>query len=60
MLKRKVIAANLWSRIDFRNLSVEVLAYIYENTLVDAVSRKNEHPQYAAQYRSLYRPSSAI
>ncbi len=37
---QKVIAANLWNRIDFRNLSVEVLAYIYENTLVDAVSRQ--------------------
>ena len=37
---QKVIATNLWSRVDFRNLSVEVLAYIYENTLVDAVSRK--------------------
>ena len=37
---QKVIAAHLWNRVDFRNLSVEVLAYIYENTLVDKVSRK--------------------
>lgn len=37
---QKVVATNLWSRVDFRNLSVEVLAYIYEYTLVDAASRK--------------------
>jgi type I restriction-modification system DNA methylase subunit len=37
---QKVIAKNLWNRVDFRNLSVEVLAYIYEHTLVDAASRK--------------------
>ncbi|MGE0824066.1 MAG: class I SAM-dependent DNA methyltransferase [Candidatus Binatia bacterium] len=35
-----VIARNLWSRVDFRNLSVEVLAYIYEHTLVDKATRK--------------------
>jgi type I restriction-modification system DNA methylase subunit len=33
------IAASIWSKLDFRNLSVEVLAYIYENTLVDADAR---------------------
>jgi type I restriction-modification system DNA methylase subunit len=37
---QQVIATNLWNRVDFRNLSVEVLAYIYENTLVDEASRK--------------------
>ena len=37
---QKFIGTHLWSRINFCNLSVEVLAYIYENTLVDAVSRK--------------------
>ena len=37
---QRFIGKNLWSRINFCNLSVEVLAYIYENTLVDAVSRK--------------------
>ena len=37
---RQVVARGLWNRLDFRNLSVEVLAYIYENTLVDKQSRK--------------------
>ena len=35
-----VVAANMWSLVDFRNLSVEVLAYIYEHTLVDKTVRK--------------------
>jgi type I restriction-modification system DNA methylase subunit len=30
-----LVADKLWSQADFQNLSVEVLAYIYENTLVD-------------------------
>jgi hypothetical protein len=37
---RQAIAQGLWKRVDFRNLSVEVLAYIYENTLVDRATRK--------------------
>jgi type I restriction-modification system DNA methylase subunit len=37
---RQIVAQVLWDRVDFRNLSVEVLAYIYEETLVDEVSRK--------------------
>jgi type I restriction-modification system DNA methylase subunit len=37
---RRAIAQALWNRVDFRNLSVEVLAYIYENTLVDKSTRK--------------------
>ncbi len=37
---QKVIANDMWSRVDFRNLSVEVLAYIYEHTLVDKAVRK--------------------
>lgn len=37
---QKSVATNLWSRVDFRNLSVEVLAYIYEHTLVDKATRK--------------------
>ena len=37
---QEVVAANMWSRVDFRNLSVEVLAYIYEHTLVDKTVRK--------------------
>lgn len=36
---RRIVGQGLWSRVDFRNLSVEVLAYIYENTLVDKESR---------------------
>lgn len=37
---RRAMASRLWSGLDFKNLSVETLAYIYENTLVDQVSRK--------------------
>ncbi len=37
---RHAIGRNLWSRVDFRNISVEVLAYIYENTFVDAATRQ--------------------
>jgi hypothetical protein len=37
---RRAIAERLWTQLDFKNLSVEALACIYENTLVDQVSRK--------------------
>lgn len=37
---QELVATNMWSRVDFRNLSVEVLAYIYEHTLVDKAVRK--------------------
>jgi type I restriction-modification system DNA methylase subunit len=30
----------LWTRFSFRNLSVDILAYIYENTLVDPKTRE--------------------
>lgn len=35
-----LIASSIWTQLDFRNLSVEVLAYIYENTFVDDESRQ--------------------
>jgi hypothetical protein len=34
------VATHIWTELDFRNLSVEVLAYIYENTFVDPEARK--------------------
>ena len=34
------VAAQLWNRLSFQNLSVDVLAFIYENTLVDKQLRK--------------------
>ena len=37
---KDLIASQIWSQLDFRNLSVEVLAYIYENTFVDDESRE--------------------
>src|SRR5205807_6837170 len=37
---RQVVAEGLWKGISFRNLSVEALAYIYENTLVDDETRR--------------------
>ncbi len=37
---KEAIASLLWNGPDFNNLSVEVLAYIYENTLVDEIVRK--------------------
>lgn len=35
-----LVADKLWNQADFQNLSVEVLAYIYENTLVDESVRR--------------------
>jgi len=35
-----LLAKNIWTKLDFRNLSVEVLAYIYENTFVATEARK--------------------
>jgi hypothetical protein len=35
-----VVASHLWSKLSFQNLSVDVLAFIYENTLVDNQLRK--------------------
>jgi hypothetical protein len=38
---RRAVAQSLWSAVGFLNISVEVLAYIYEYTLVDDDSRKS-------------------
>lgn len=35
------IAERLWQNVSFQNLSVEVLAYVYENTLVDPKLRED-------------------
>ena len=37
---RGAAAANVWRELDFRNLSVEVLAHIWSKTLVDKNTRK--------------------
>lgn len=37
---QKLVCRELWTKVDFKNLSVETLAYIYENTLVDDIARK--------------------
>lgn len=37
---KEAVASLLWRGVSLQNLSVEVLAYIYENTLVDQLSRK--------------------
>jgi len=58
LIKDKRVRANvaelLWSTIDFTNLSVEVLAFIYENTLVDPVTRQKQGihatPPHIARY----------
>lgn len=34
------VASHLWSKLSFQSLSVDVLAFIYENTLVDKQLRK--------------------
>jgi type I restriction-modification system DNA methylase subunit len=39
-LASNLITKALWKGVNFRNLSVEVLAYIYENTLVNDESRR--------------------
>jgi len=36
---QETIVSRIWTQFDFSNLSVEVLAYIYENTLVDPETR---------------------
>lgn len=38
---KEVIAGHLWTPLNLSNISVEALAYIYENTLVDALARKS-------------------
>jgi hypothetical protein len=38
---REQVVHDLWESIGFQNLSVEVLSYIWENTLVDPQSRKS-------------------
>ena len=38
---RGLVFSAIWQQLDFRNLSVEVLAYIYENTLVDPETRRD-------------------
>jgi len=37
---RRAAADRIWNRLDFRNLSVEVLAHIWSTTLVDPAIRK--------------------
>ena len=37
---RQTAAVNVWRELDFRNLSVEVLAHIWSKTLVDRETRK--------------------
>ena len=37
---RRAAAASIWRHLDFRNLSVEVLAHIWSRTLVDRDTRK--------------------
>src|ERR1017187_10365374 len=37
---RNVAASRIWTELDFRNLSVDVLAQIWARTLVDRVTRK--------------------
>jgi hypothetical protein len=37
---QKIIASRLWNQVSFANLSVDVLAYIYEHTFVDSDSRR--------------------
>jgi hypothetical protein len=51
---RLAIAKRLWKGVDFRNLSVHILAYIYETTLVDPEVRQaygtHSTPHTIAQY----------
>lgn len=53
-LLQDLVASNIWTQLDFRNLSVEVLAYIYENTFVgeDARQKLGTHgtPHAVARY----------
>jgi hypothetical protein len=53
-LLQDLVASSIWTHLDFRNLSVEVLAYIYENTFVgeDARQKLGTHgtPHAVARY----------
>ena len=53
-LLQDLVASSIWTQLDFRNLSVEVLAYIYENTFVseDARQKLGTHgtPHAVARY----------
>jgi hypothetical protein len=53
-LLQDLVASSIWTLLDFRNLSVEVLAYIYENTFVseDARQKLGTHgtPHAVARY----------
>lgn len=40
--ERQAVIERLWPTFSFQNLSVEVLAYIYENTLIDAKTRREQ------------------
>lgn len=37
---QRIVGEGLWKGVDFRNISVEALAYVYENTLVDEDTRR--------------------
>ncbi len=52
--EQEAVVQRLWPAFSFRNLSVEALAYIYENTLVDPGTRRGQGvhstPRSVAQY----------
>jgi hypothetical protein len=39
---QQAVAETLWTKLGFQNLSVDALAFIYENTLVDSQLRKDD------------------
>jgi hypothetical protein len=57
---QEVALAVLWGSVDFRNLSVDTLAYIYENTLVTESSRQrlgtHSTPSSVARYLAQHLP----
>jgi hypothetical protein len=61
---RTIAAELLWKSLDFRHLSVEVLAYIYENTLVDSKIRQrlstHSTPHAIARYIVRHLPFNEI
>jgi hypothetical protein len=62
--ERRAVVERLWSAFSFQNLSVEVLAYIYENTLIDPQTRQDlgihSTPRSVARYIVHHLPLEGI
>jgi len=62
--ERQAVIERLWPAFSFQNLSVEILAYIYENTLIDPETRQEQGihstPRSVARYIVHHLPLEGI